>query len=355
MLQPGSSSPPPASTAEQGGVTCCCDSRCCTRSLSNDTPADTEAANASVKLIVSPQHVYTDLLEATPTPLSRCRWPALLLGLLLLLLLLWAHTDQLVAQLHLVSTTSLTVQRTAIAFLTYRPSKQTIGFAGEVGRSGKYDVFIVADDNAWNRTATEGVTYIQYQKRDCYRAGYTQSSFSEFLAESAIFGMPLNAWDKALYHFGRVERSHRFVWLVEEDVFIPSVTAIDLAYHEGADVITAAPQRYDEGQGKPYGWHWADLEDYGMSFPWYKHSSQAVGVGRRLFDALDELARTNGRLFYLEMLFGTVAMHNNQMHISLHRNGASAWIAAYRTGFLTPLCKGLLHGGIQSRTRQSSK
>jgi hypothetical protein len=108
--------------------------------------------------------------------------------------------------------------KTAVAFLTKYPHVNLIKFAEEVESIG-FDVFIVSDDFC----ESKNIVYID--DAVCLWQGYVNAHIWE---NSPTIKKQVTAWDKMLYLFCEDETKYDFIWVFEDDVFIPSAETIQL-------------------------------------------------------------------------------------------------------------------------------
>jgi hypothetical protein len=120
----------------------------------------------------------------------------------------------------------------------------------------------------------------------------------------------MSAWDKAVYFFCVVVPQYEFVWILEDDVYVPSEKAFEemnkLA--NTADLITS--EHLVELNASTKEWHWP-LIRLSLPTPWYHGMSCAVGLSRASLREVHLYAKRFGALPFLEALFNTVAAHAN--------------------------------------------
>ena len=201
-------------------------------------------------------------------------------------------------------------EKTAVCFLTRQPTIQTIGFAQKLIRNANeddLDVFIAIDDNAFNITSlniSTSLRFVQISNEQCNRTGFRETMF-------VIIGVPINAWDKALFYFILLSRSYAFVWLIEEDVFIPSTRAflaLHRLYSNNTDLVI--PSNRLNKLGDVNYWHWWHAPGKFLP-PWASSMANVAGLSRRMLHAIHDYVRWRGFLPYHEYSFNTLALHLN--------------------------------------------
>ena len=227
----------------------------------------------------------------------------------------------------------------AIAVLTVTPTDDQLEFYSGFVQLG-YRVFVFIDDNNFNldnalvKAKNAGFSLIQIKEYECRSAG-----FFNFNATFRKRG-GCAAWDKALYYFCCRDLSDDNIWLIEDDVFVPSheiIVAIDRKYGN-ADIISAdnIVNKYgalDDQDGWPW---WRLVPKTILPPPWAHSMVCAVRLSRKMLTALDAFIRSNSntlrfintvisvikvagflrqkslwrKRLYIEYIFHTLALHN---------------------------------------------
>jgi hypothetical protein len=201
--------------------------------------------------------------------------------------------------------------KSAVCYLTRTPDPETVKFAEDLARdsriSSNVDVCIMIDDNNYPLVNHPSIKYIQINNNECIANGFHSSNKLEMNKDCI-------AWDKALYYFCRMTANdYGFVWLIEDDTFIPSIDAF-VALHEKYAVRTDQGdlicQKNDENlHGDTSTWKWADVVGK-FTPPWYHSMVCAIGCSRRLLDAIGNYAQQRRSLCFIEYMFNTIAMQS---------------------------------------------
>lgn len=150
--------------------------------------------------------------------------------------------------------------------------RETADFAHEVSQLSEFDVYALTDEEPggieptvkklpknvsgytltslteevngtqWRDTGSS-VKVLRVSRSKCQWAGYTHAARGFHQARSMDIILPL---EKSLYYFTRKDDSYRFVWLLEEDVFVPSAQSLLRVHldHPRADFLgPKKPQR----------------------------------------------------------------------------------------------------------------
>lgn len=114
-----------------------------------------------------------------------------------------------------------------------------------------------------------------------------------------------NAWDKAMYFV--CENDFEKCFIIEEDVFIPSVESLKKLFSIKSDlIIPRMEQRF-----KMYNnWNWNIIETK-IDPPYFYSVVCAVGISSGLIQKIKEYKNKNGCLFNHEVMIPTIARQNN--------------------------------------------
>ena len=217
----------------------------------------------------------------------------------------------LILSLLLCQYTNVQARNSAICFLTEIPGLEILRFAEQLTQSAiqyDMDVFIMIDNNYFNVSSIyvpSDVRLLQIPKEQCINYGY-QNTISLYARWREI-----TSWDKALLYFGELNKSYSFVWLIERDVFIPSVQAFyslhDL-YSHTSDLII--PHNDINLLGDSSYWHW-HMAVGKLIPPWSASMVNVIGFSRRILTATSDYVRWRGEVPFHEFFFNTLAMQSN--------------------------------------------
>jgi hypothetical protein len=191
-----------------------------------------------------------------------------------------------------------------ICLLAVRPTADTYCFLKTIKLKSSYEVFIVIDDNSYTIPEYDDVIkIIKIDNSECEQNGFKSSVL--WLNNKAC------SRDKALYYFTKEAIDYKFIWFIEEDVFIPSIRTverIDNKYTE-SDLLVRAHNVLHERQ---YDWHWNHVFTQTQIPPPYAESMIcAIRCSKAMLASIGEYAKQYNNLFLDEALFSTLALHNN--------------------------------------------
>jgi len=120
------------------------------------------------------------------------------------------------------------MSNTAICLLCVRPNKIHIDFFNTILN---YKLFMLCDDNSCSTNNTN-IEFIKIDDNKCFNSGFKNSNF-------CVNKNP-SAWDKVFYYFSKINKNFDYVWILEDDVFVPNNDAfrnLDNIFHFIFNVI----------------------------------------------------------------------------------------------------------------------
>lgn len=198
--------------------------------------------------------------------------------------------------------------KTALCILCRKPHKGNLLVASHVIQQGELDVIFIIDEPYIPPSDIDSrIKFIHIDDNTAIENGYKYScKFVSFNHKDSV------AWDKAFYYFGCCEHSYDFVWLIEDDVYIPSTKVL---YD-----ITNKYNQYDVVVGKiindkteTYGNRWCfwDCVKPYMKGPYLAARVCSVGVSKKLFEVAATYVKENQRVPFIEGFIPSIAAQNN--------------------------------------------
>jgi hypothetical protein len=184
------------------------------------------------------------------------------------------------------------------------PPAELYAFAAQL-QNDTYDVYVVVDDNNARPPAdAHKVQIIQLDERVCAQAGFHGSLLYNLKKPCAR--------DKAMYYFSTKPKPFKHLWLLEEDVFVPSVktlAALDAKYPTGDLLCKEFHHLIHMPRDFQPGWHWAWLKpQIHCPLPWAATMICAARLSAALVRTIGQYAAAHRRLFLDEALFPTLAL-----------------------------------------------
>jgi hypothetical protein len=202
----------------------------------------------------------------------------------------------------------------AYAFLTKTPNNDLIAFAQKLYDKYHYHIYIFVDDNSYEINDISGINFVKINKEDCikHKICYCNEKFPGAIHHNQSSCKVL-ALDKAVYYFVYVNKTYDHIWLIEDDVFIPSVDAfynLDNKYHN-SDLLSAKNNKCLPHEEDVWFWPYA-LKCF--KHPVYCSMMCCCRLSSRLLDKIKDYAILNGFIPFFEFSFNTIAMQND-LHV----------------------------------------
>ena len=204
--------------------------------------------------------------------------------------------------------------KTAVAFLTKSPQENTLLFANEVSNVG-FDTFVISDD----KTDAENVVYIKDEV--CASLDYKNAHIWE---NSSSIKKQITAWDKMIYLFCELETRYDFVWVFEDDCFIPSIETIQHLHLKYRNYHLVTPNNF-QNDGSMQDWHWRYIYDKCPKGPYAYSMVSACGISRDVFNEVKRFKEREGTLFFIEAMFNTLALQKELKTIDAFELKSVVW------------------------------
>jgi len=196
--------------------------------------------------------------------------------------------------------------KTAVVFLSTKPSIETLKFADEVYDKSKFDVFVVVDDCEYKLpyVSSKHVAYA-VEDKECKNYGYVGSNIAK---GQTHIDKDVIAWDKFLFIFCEVLQSYDYLWVFEDDVFIPFVNTIAKLHDNYSSYDLVTPNNFAKTDNV-MDWHWKSIMSR-IKPPYHYSMVCAMGISKRLLDKVKEYKQKHNCLFHIEAMFNTIAMQS---------------------------------------------
>jgi len=192
-----------------------------------------------------------------------------------------------------------------IAFLTVKPPKLFFEFIKEL-KKPNYDIYVIIDDNNYKiKEIYNNINIIYINTNESEMIGFKSSVFNKNNIACSR--------DKALYYFSHKVTNYDYIWLIEEDVFIPTTQTIfniDNKYND--NIYDLLVSKHDVYNTKQYDWLWSYVyKQTNIGLPYACAMICAIRCSKKLIISISKYAENNKSLFLDETLFNTIAEHNN--------------------------------------------
>jgi len=153
------------------------------------------------------------------------------------------------------------------------------------------------------------ITFLKIQDEKCIKTGYINTSYITLKKRAT-------GWDKALYYFGVENTTFEFIWFIEDDVFFyneDTLLQIDNNYNKD-DLLSA---KYIENKESDKKWgHWNKIDILDYTSPFYRGMMCVVRFSKMMMTHINEYAAKHKTLFFLEVLFPTLAIKKEAIYSS---------------------------------------
>lgn len=197
--------------------------------------------------------------------------------------------------------------KTAVVFLSKQPSKETLEFADEVYKKSKFDVYVIVDDSKYVLPfKSDNFKALTVDEDECKYHGYYGCNIAKGYTH---IEKDIIAWDKFLFIFCELYVSYEYVWVFEDDVFIPFVNTIAKLHNTYSKYDLVTPNNFAKTDNV-MDWHWKSIMQ-AIKPPYHYSMVCGMGISRRLLNKIKEYKKKNGKLFHIEAMFNTIAMQSN--------------------------------------------
>ena len=193
----------------------------------------------------------------------------------------------------------------AICLLGLKPNQIWIEF---LNKFKNYDIYIMIDDSK-NYTEQfkeyKNVKILHVPDKVCEKKHFSKTT-------SFCVGKRITSWDRALYYFSTLNKKHKYVWFIEEDVFFNSektLADIDKKYPT-SDLLSSITK--DKEHSKEW-YHWNRFE-INLPEPHYKCMCCAVRMSQVMLSKIKQYVKENKQSCFLEAFFPTLCISNNLKH-----------------------------------------
>lgn len=193
-------------------------------------------------------------------------------------------------------------------FLTVTPSEKFYNFIKKLPDIN--NIYICIDNNHYNIPNYDGkIKIIKIDNNESISNGFhsTLTSFGEHWTGRA------GSRDKALYYFYKNDINYDYMWFIEEDVFIPTIETIkniDIKYPDNDLLVSTNNIIYQ----KHTDWQWCLVNrqlNGKLSLPYSNAMICAIRCSKKLLECIFNYALKYNTLFMDEVMFNTLALHNN--------------------------------------------
>lgn len=221
-------------------------------------------------------------------------------------------------------------KKLGIVFLSNVLNIETYNFGMKIQKELNVTVYFVIDCPYLPEVIIEDENYdytnsniVYIDDSICKEKGYINCMITGKDVNTILNKTPI-AYDKFLYHFCEIELDTDFVFMFEEDVFIPSIEVIKKLIEKYKDFDLIVPNNFKKTDNV-MDWHWRNIVDK-INPPYYYSMVSAMGISRNLFNCIKDYVKENKTLFFTESMFNTLAMQNDLKVIDAFELKSVVWM-----------------------------
>lgn len=198
--------------------------------------------------------------------------------------------------------------KTNIAYLCVEPNWDQMVFLSTM--TEYHNVYIIVDNNSNIQLFQKNfnnLVFVYIEDELCKK--------NHFIKSAVTVPKLITSWDRALYYFSVVHNKiDEHTWFIEDDVFIPSstaVTGIDLKY---TNYDYLSNYLFVEQDLTKWMWGHPRLNNKFREIfplPWCRSLVCAVRLSGKLLQLTKQFIEENQGTVFIECLFSTIAFHNN--------------------------------------------
>ena len=188
-------------------------------------------------------------------------------------------------------------------FLTVTPNEMFYNFIKQLPDID--NIYICIDNNDYNIPNYDGkIKIIKINNETCINEGF-QNTHSKITGATSR--------EKTLYYFYKNNINYDYIWFIEEDVFIPTIETIkniDIKYPDNDLLVSGNNIIYE----KHTDWHWKLVNrqlSNKISLPYSCAMICAIRCSKKMLECIFNHAVKYKTLFFCEVMFNTLALHNN--------------------------------------------
>ena len=189
------------------------------------------------------------------------------------------------------------MNNSAICLLCVKPNQIHIDFFNTITN---YKLFMLCDDTNCNFDENINIEFIKIDDIECFNHGFKNSN-------CCVVKNP-SAWDKVFYYFTKIKPNNfDYVWILEDDVFVPNNDAFFNLDHKYGDADLLC--RSNICNSNINDWQLWSTANNKYELPWYSSMVCCCRISKKLFDEIGKYVDEKGELFFIESMINTIANH----------------------------------------------
>lgn len=225
----------------------------------------------------------------------------------------------------------------AFFILTRKPSENHLDFVREfLKKDTEILPIIIVDDNSYIPPKDLENHILQVDDQTCKKSGFHNINF--------LIKKDVTSWDKVMYLLCTKMKQIKFCWIVEDDVFVPSVESVFrmTQKYDKYDIVTCSNYinyeenvndlKYENLKNLDPWIHWKRVpknmysktsfsndkinQDKAPIKGWARSMVCAIGMSNRLIEEVRKYVNKFHRLEFLEIFFNTLAYRAKLKYIT---------------------------------------
>jgi hypothetical protein len=185
----------------------------------------------------------------------------------------------------------------AICLLCVKPNQIHLDFFNSIRN---YKLYMLCDDSNCQFYDNINIEFIKIDDVECFNHGFKNSNC--FVVKNP------SAWDKVFYYFTKINPNNfDYVWILEDDVFVPNNNAFSNLDHKYGDADLLCRSNICNSNLNDWQlWYTANNK---YELPWYCSMVCCCRISKKLFDEIGKYVDEKGELFFIESMINTIANH----------------------------------------------
>lgn len=220
------------------------------------------------------------------------------------------------------------MKRKAISLICKEVSLESYGFYKKITEDLNIPVYFIVDScvkpDFFQETNLMKLVFVE--DSECIKNNYVNCMITAGPRGTWIRKNPMG-YDKMVYYFAELNNDYDFVLCLEEDVFVLNSKTIENFFNKYSTYDLVTPNNFPKTD-EVWDWHWLSVIDK-INPPYYYSMVCAFGFSKNLMSKLKEYAHANKSLFYIEVMFNTIAMQSKLKVIDAFELKSIVWMGQW--------------------------
>jgi hypothetical protein len=236
-------------------------------------------------------------------------------------------------------------KKIAISFLSNVLNIETYRFGIQIEKELGLRVYFINDSPDLPQAIIEDAEFnlkniIYIEDKICEKNGYVNCQITGQEINTLVNKTPM-ANDKMLYYFCEINLDVDFLFCFEYDVFIPSIQALNNLIKKYNDYDLITPNNFKKTDNI-LDWHWRNIFNK-IEPPYFYSMVCAFGISRNLLNCIKDYVSEKKTLFFIEVMFNTIAMQNNLKVKDVFELKSIVWLGSWEIDEFLLLPNNMFH------------